>query len=227
MFSRRVTSVARPAQYKSSRSEGSSGLIAEQKISMSPEPTASPAERSSDAKSTSTLTKPVRSKEGSSRAGGSKPVRSKPVRSGTGGDLLQIVPHHIEVVAFLQHGAQGVLGDLRAEIRFAEEVEGAYPVDRLGDPGWLGQVQFAQPVDGLDHLAGQRLGDARRADQHDLYLTLGGWGSDPVVQAASLQRVVQLTGAVGGEHHDRRPPPPYPAHLPEGCLESRADIGAE
>src|SRR5216684_2685659 len=106
MFSRRVTSVARPAQYKSSRSEGSSGLIAEQKISMSPEPTASPAERSSDAKSTSTLTKPVRSKEGRSRAVRSKPVRSKPVRSGTGGDLLQIVPHHIEVVAFLQHVVQ-------------------------------------------------------------------------------------------------------------------------
>src|SRR6266851_739058 len=224
MFSRRVTSVARPAQYKSSRSEGSSGLIAEQKISMSPEPTASPAERSSDAKSTSTLTKPVRSKEGRSRAVRSKPVRSKPVRSGTGGDLLQIVPHHIEVVAFLHHGAQGVLGDLRAEIRFAEEVEGAYPVDRLGDPGWLGEVQFAQPVDGLDHLAGQRLGDARRADQHDLYLPLGGWVSDPVVQAASLQRVVQLTCAVGGEHHDRRALRLDRADLRDGDLEVGEDF---
>src|ERR1700730_8810730 len=209
MFSRRVTSVARPAQYKSSRSEGSSGLIAEQKVSMSPEPTARPAERSSDAKSTSTLT---------------KPVRSKAVRSGTGGDLLQIVPHHIEVVAFLHHGAQGVLGDLRAEIRFAEEVEGAYPVDRLGDPGWLGEVQFAQPVDGLDHLAGQRLGDARRADQHDLHLTLGGWGSDPVVQAASLQRVVQLTCAVGGEHHDRRALRLDRADLRDGDLEVGEDF---
>src|ERR1700680_2461733 len=125
---------------------------------MSPEPTASPAVRSSDAKSTSTLTKPVRSVAVRSVA-----VRSVAVRSGTGGDLLQIVPHHIEGVAFLHHGAQGVLGDLRAEIRFAEEVEGAYPVDRLGDPGWLGEVQFAQAVDGLDHLAGQRLGHARRA----------------------------------------------------------------
>src|SRR6266851_5403230 len=209
MFSRRVTSVARPAQYKSSRSEGSSGLIAEQKISMSPEPTASPAERSSDAKSTSTLT---------------KPVRSKPVRSGTGGDLLQVVPHHIEVVAFLHHGAQGVLGDLRAQIRFAEEIEGAYPVDRLGDPGWLGEVQFAQPVDGLDHLAGQRLGDARRADQHDLYLPLGGWVSDPVVQAASLQRVVQLTCAVGGEHHDRRALRLDRADLRDGDLEVGEDF---
>src|SRR6202049_1885834 len=140
---------------------------------MSPEPTASPAVRSSDAKSNSTLTKPVRS--GAVRSGA---VRSGAVRSGTGGDLLQIVPHHIEVVAFLHHGAQGVLGDLRAEIRFAEEVEGAHPVDRLGDPGWLGEVEFAKPVDGFDHLAGQRLGDARHADQHDLHLTLGGWVPD-------------------------------------------------
>src|SRR6266851_9766627 len=106
MFSRRVTSVARPAQNKSSRSEGSSERIAEQKVSMSPEPTARPTERSSDAKSTSTLTKPVRSK-----AMGSRAVRSKAVRSGTGGDLLQVVPHDIEVVAFLHYGTQGVLGD--------------------------------------------------------------------------------------------------------------------
>ena len=44
----------------------------------------------------------------------------------------------------------------RVELGLAEHLEGAHPVDRLGDAGRLGQVEVAQPVDGGDHLAGQR-----------------------------------------------------------------------
>ena len=36
---------------------------------------------------------------------------------------------------------------------------------------------------------------------------------DPAVEAAPLERVVQLPGAVGGEHDDRRPPRTERAHL--------------
>ena len=46
--------------------------------------------------------------------------------------------------------------------------------------------------------------DAGLPDQDDLDLALGGRVADPVVQAAPLQRVVQLPGAVGGEDHERR-----------------------
>ena len=110
----------------------------------------------------------------------------------------------LEVVAFLHHGAQGVLGDRATKVRLAEKVEGAHPVDGLGDPGRLGQVELAQPVDGGYHLASQRLGHAGRPYQHDLHLAFGGRVADPVVQAAPLQRVVQLAGAVRGEHDERR-----------------------
>src|ERR1700722_5032733 len=98
---------------------------------MSPEPTASPDERSSDAKSTSTP--------------------AKAARSGTGRDLFQIAPHPVEIVAFLDPGTEGVLGDLCVESGLAEEVESPDPVDRLGHARGLGQIQFPEPVDGRDH----------------------------------------------------------------------------
>src|SRR5215469_7318426 len=102
---------------------------------ISPVPTASPAARSSRAKSTSTPT-----------IGAS---------SGTGRDLFQVVPRHVEVVAFLHHGTERVLRQLGVQLGRsgpAEEVEGARPVDRLGDAGRLGQVELTQPVDGGYHL---------------------------------------------------------------------------
>src|SRR5262249_10752077 len=111
MSSRLVTSVARPAQYRSARSVQSSGVIATQEARTSPEPTASPARRSSRQNRTSTPVMPG---------------------SGTGGDLLQVVPHHVEVVALLHHRAEGVGGQLRVQPGPAEHVEGAGPVDRLG-----------------------------------------------------------------------------------------------
>src|SRR5450755_4909918 len=147
MLSRRVTSVVRPAQYRSTRSVGSSGTIAAQYVSTSPEPTASPAERSTAAKSTSTPTKGA--------------------CSGTGCDLFQVVPDHVEVVAFLHHRAEGVLGVLRAKVGLAEEVENANPVDGLRDPGRLGEVQLAQPVDRGHHRAGsQSSGTGSDASAH-------------------------------------------------------------
>src|SRR5579859_7268351 len=102
----------------------------------SPEPTASPARRSSWQNRTSTPVMPG---------------------SGTGGDLLQVVPDQVEVVMVLHHGAEGVLGKLRAEFGAAEQVQGAGPVDGLGHAGRLGEVELAQPMHRGDHLAGERL----------------------------------------------------------------------
>src|SRR5215470_6762631 len=143
---------------------------------MSPVPTASPAARSSREKFSMTET---------SGAG-----------SGTGSDLFDVVPHQVQVVAFLDHGAERVIGGLEVEPGRAEEVERAHPVDRLGDPGRLGEVKLPQAVDGRHDLSGQRLGHTGLPDEYDLHLALGCRVADPVVQAASLQRVVQLAGPV-------------------------------
>src|SRR5262249_61982888 len=111
-------------------------------------------------------------------------------RSGTGGYLLQVVPHHVEVVSFLHDGAERVLRHLRVQpgrSGTAEQVERAGPVDRLGDARRFGQVKLTQPIDGGDHLAGEGFGYARLLDVHDLLLTVGGWGVDTVVAAAAPQ----------------------------------------
>src|SRR5262245_7275896 len=142
----------------------------------SPVPTATPAERSSWPKSTSD---PAR--EAGPCSG-----------SGTGDDLLQALPHQIEVVPLLDDRAQGVLRRLDVEIALAENVQRHHPVERLGDAGRLGEVQVTKPVHRRDHLAGQRLRHDRDTDEHDLELALGAGVPDPVVEAAALQRVVEL-----------------------------------
>jgi hypothetical protein len=122
----------------------------------------------------------------------------------TGGDLLQVVADHLEVVPVLDHGAERVLRVTGVQVCLAEEVESPGPVDGFRHPRRLGQVELAKPLDGSDDLAGQRRGDAGFPDQDDLDLAFGGRVADPVVEATPLQRVVQLPGPVGGEHHDRR-----------------------
>src|SRR3984885_6632826 len=191
MLSRLVTSVLRPAQYRSTRSEGSSKLAAELKLRMSPDPITSPAERSSREKPTSVL-----------RIGGRYAARV--AGSATGRDLCQVVAHELEVVAFLDHRAERVVRVRLVKIGRPKKVQGPDPVDGLGYPRRLGQVELAQPVDRRDHLASQRLGHPGLAYQHDLHLALGGRVPDPVVQAAPFQRVVQFAGAVGGEDDKRR-----------------------
>src|SRR5271167_1093553 len=206
MSSCRVTSVVRPAQYRSARSAGSSLLSAEQYTRTSPEPTASPAARSSPAKRTS------------------KPVKGS---SGTGGDLLEVVADHLEVVSVLDHGAERVLRVGGVQLRLAEEVEGPGPVDGFRHPRRLSQVELAEPVDGGDDLAGQRRGDAGFPDQDDLDLAFGGRVVDPVVKAAPLQRVVQFPGPVGGEHHERRALRLDGADLGDADLEVRQHLKQE
>ena len=55
-----------------------------------------------------------------------------------------------------------------------------------------------------DDLAGERLGDLGGPRAHDLELALEARVLDPVVEAAPLERVVELAGAVGGEDDDGR-----------------------
>src|SRR5215475_9942762 len=119
MSSGLLTRVARPAQYTSSRSVGSSVAAAEQYVSTSPVPTVSPAPRNSRAKPTSTSVNGT--------------------RSGTRGDLLQVVE-----VQFPQpvHGADNLPGQLLGGTGLADEHDLHLPVQtRIPDP----VVQAATP----------------------------------------------------------------------------------
>src|SRR5260370_25375960 len=111
MSSCRFTNVVRPAQYRSTRSAGFSVLSAEQYSRTSPEPTASPAARSSPANATSSSVNGTRSSSGA---------------AGTGGDLLQLVQDHLDIVPVLDHGPQRV--PPVGQVRFAPENEETDPV---------------------------------------------------------------------------------------------------
>src|SRR5215472_8663939 len=113
MSSCRDTSEVRPAQYRSTRSVGSSGVMAEQYVITSPVPTTSPAARNARAKSTSSP--------------------GNAVRSGTRGDLLQVLAHHREIVMILNDRAERLVGCLRGQVGLTKKFQGPYPVDRLGD----------------------------------------------------------------------------------------------
>ena len=91
------------------------------------------------------------------------------------------------------------------ELGDTEGAERLRPVDGLGDAGRLVHVEPAHRLDRGRHLTGERLDHVGHADAHDLDLALEVGMLDPVVQAASLQRVVHVAGSVGGEHDDRRP----------------------
>jgi hypothetical protein len=70
-------------------------------------------------------------------------------------------------------------------------------------PGGLSRSSPAQHGDGARDLRGElgrRLG---HAGPHDRHLAVELRVLDPVVEAAPLERVVHLTGAVAGDHHDR------------------------
>ena len=79
------------------------------------------------------------------------------------------------------------------------------PADRLGHAGRLVQVQAAQPL----HRAAATCAASEPAAAGTRRRMISATRSavrvaDPVVEAAALERVVQVAGAVGGEHGDRR-----------------------
>ena len=94
----------------------------------------------------------------------------------------------------------------------AQHLERGQPVDRLGDPGRLLHVGVAHPRDRVGDLDRKHLRCAGHAPADDLHLALARRIVDPLVQTAALDRVVQIAGAVGGQH-DRRMGRPH-GHTP-------------
>ena len=91
------------------------------------------------------------------------------------------------------------------EVGVAERAERPRPGDRLADAGRLVEVLVAQPDDRLADAVGDLVRDAGQAGADDLGLALAARVVDPVVEAAALERVVELAGAVRGHDHGRAP----------------------
>jgi hypothetical protein len=134
----------------------------------------------------------------SRRGRGGRPRLAEQLRHG-------VVADRLEVLVVLQDRPERLLDDLRVELLGAKGHERVRPVDRLRDAGRLGEVHLPQPGHERRGLGGQPLRDARHPQPHDLDLALQRRVRDPVEQAAALERVVQLAGAVRREDH-RRPP---------------------
>ena len=79
-----------------------------------------------------------------------------------------------------------------------------HPVDGLCNPGGLLDVEAAQPFDRARHLGCEFRWCLRDPQPHDLNCMLEARIVDPVVQAASLQGVVEISGPVRGKDDNRR-----------------------
>ena len=142
--------------------------------------------------------------------------------------LVERVPDPVGVLAVLHQRAQRRRRGREVDLGGAEVVQRARPVERLGDAraasaGRRGRAAAAPP----HHLAAQRLGDLRGPRAHDLDLALEARVVDPVVEAAALERVVQLARAVGGQHHDRRRRGAHGAELGDRDLVGRQHLEQE
>src|ERR1700742_3914919 len=153
MSSCRWINEVRPAQYRSSMSVGSTVPAASHNTIVSCVPTDIPFLRSA-------RQKPWRTSTSSTPASGMTQY------------VLQVAVHHLEIVAVLDHGAEGVSCGLFGEVGLAQELQRASPVDGLSDARRLGQFHLAQAVDRSYDLPGQHLGDLRTPGQHDLDLAL-------------------------------------------------------
>ena len=133
----------------------------------------------------------------------------------------------LDVLVVLQHRAEGGVHHAGVELLLAEGDQRLRPVDRLGDARRLGQVEPAQLLHEGGGLGGQALRHAGHAGAHDLDLALERGVPDPVVEAAALESVVQLAGAVRGEDHQRPPLGPDRPDLGDRDLEVREQLQQE
>src|SRR5450759_1924484 len=164
--SRRRRTTARPAQYRVSRCSRPTAANASPRVMVAPTGTSRPAWRSTRANATTTRS--ASSLAMVALAGveeGAKPVAVGP--------LL--------VFAVLQDGAERHRDGLLVEGGRVERGDGLGPVDRLGDPRRLVQVEVAQRRDGRRDLAGEGLSDAGGPDPQDRQLPLEVGMVDPVV----------------------------------------------
>src|SRR3954452_21434715 len=195
-----LASVAESASRKSSCAVQPISPSAAKPSSSSEVPIATPSSRSSSAKRRSCASKP-------SGAGKLPELHADAL-----GD-------HVEVGAVLDDDRHGLLERRAVEVLRAQEEQGACPVDRLGDRRGFLQVELADHPDDRDEPARDRLRELGRVQAHDLQLVVDLRVVEPEVEAASLQRLGQLAGVVGGEQHDGHRLRLDPPELGHGDLE--------
>src|SRR5579859_169127 len=191
----RVTKTVRSASRKSVSEPRSTWLRARVASFRRPGPASSPASWRSRAKPAS---------RGSRSGRTSLTVKGLP-RFGSGYEGRDGLPRPGEVLLVLERGAQRRLDQRGVDALGAQRRQRAGPVERLRHSRQLVEVHLAEPADEQRHLAGEpggRLGDAG-LDDGDLLFEVG--VVDPVVEAAPLQRVMDLAGAVGGDDDEGRP----------------------
>ena len=82
--------------------------------------------------------------------------------------------------------------------------QGLGPVDGLGHTGRLVQTHSPNRLHGCGDLAGQPVTSLGCLEAHDRHLAFEVRVFDPVVEAAPLEGVVHVTGAIRRQHHERR-----------------------
>ena len=119
------------------------------------------------------------------------------------GDVAAL--HLGDVVAVLEQHAERVADVVGREADRVQRDQRVGPVDRLGDAGRLEEVERAHPLHEGDDLRVRALGRARARGCGTISSSRSSVRVvDPVVQAAALQRVVDLARAVAGDDDDRR-----------------------
>src|SRR5215203_894145 len=191
MSSGREVSVILPDQYTSSRREGSISSMRPANSTRRSVPTRKPAPLSTRPKATATSS--IGGVCISPSAISPRPAHPADERgeAGVGGPLL--------VLTVLEDGAQGCLDELLVELPRAEGDERLGPVEGLGHARWFVEVHSAHLLRRGCNLAGQPLLGVGDPEVYDLDLPLEAGVFDVVVEAAALERIVDLPGSVGGQ----------------------------
>src|SRR5699024_4214682 len=122
-----------------------------------------------------------------------------------GEQLIEGEADVVDVAAVLTQRPDRGRGRGDVELPGTEVVQGPSPVECFRYAGGLNEVAFAAQVrDGVRELFGQFGGHLGQAAADDGDLAFESGMIDPVVEAAALERAVQLPGAVGGHDDDGR-----------------------
>src|SRR5215213_5182009 len=193
MSSGREVSVILPDQYTSSRREESISSMARANSTRRSVPTRNPAPLSTRPKATA-----------ASSIGGAwiSPSGISPRPADERGEAG--VDRPLLILTVLEDGAQGRRDELLVELFRAEGDERLGPVEGLGYARWFVEIHRAHLLRRSGDLAGQPLLSVGDPEAYDLDLPFEAGMLDVVVEAAALEGVVDLTGAVGGQDSHRR-----------------------
>src|SRR5712672_878001 len=147
------------------------------------------------------------------------------LRPDLGEQALGIAAAHAgDVVLVLEQGTESVVDGPGVERHLVQGHQRLRPVDRLGDAGQLEQVHLAQALHKGHDFARNVFGGLRGFALEDLELPRGVRIVHPVIEAAPLDGIVDLAGAVGSEHDDRRLRRSNRADLGDSDLEIRQNL---